>query len=207
MLKFLVKSLAAGALVLAGYALWPRQPTLVEFSPRDVAELDVAAWRDATEGRKGAAMWALYRLYEGQYRLPPADAARAAWNTLQAIEVFSVAADRADQERALPFLEKAFETLAASTGMAGDSRVAARLELFEWMMAADARKRGELATVVAEKLALVHGVPAGSVERAAEPLAKGLGLRAQRKWGAAARELEVGLETLQERVSKMDEDR
>lgn len=207
MLKFLVKSLAAGALLLVGYGLWPRQPTLVEFSPREVAELDVAAWRDATGGRKGAAMWAVYRLYEGQYRMPPVDAARAAWNALQAIEVFSKAADRADQERALPFLEKALETVAASAGMAGDSRVAARLELFEWMLAGDSRKRGELATVVAERLALVHGVPAGSLERAAGPIAKGLSLRAQRKWSAAERELEVGLETLKERVSKMDEDR
>ncbi len=137
--------------------------------------------------------------------MPPVDAAQAAWNNLQAIEVFSVAADRADQERALPFLEKAFETLAASTGMAGDSRVAARLELFEWMLAADSRKRTELATVVAEKLALVHGVPAGSVESAAEPIAKGLGLRAQRKWSAAERGLEEGLEKLKERVSEMDE--
>ena len=152
-------------------------------------------------------MWAIYRLYEGQYRMPPVDAVRAAWNALQAIEVFSKAADRADQERALPFLEKALETVAASAGMAGDSRVAARLELFEWMLAGDSRKRGELATVVAERLALVHGVPAGSLERAAEPIAKGLGLRAQRKWSAAERELEVGLETLKERVSKMDEDR
>lgn len=204
MWKFFVKSVAAGVLVLAGYALWPRQPSMEEFSPREMADLSVEAWQGVAEGRQGRAMVALYRIYEEQYSLPPVDALRAAWNNYQAILTFSRAADRADQEGALPFLENVFEIISGATGMVGDGKVAARLELFEWMLAADSRKRGELAMVVAEKLALVHGVSVVRTERAAGPLGKGIGLRAQHNWGAARVAMGEGFEVLKGSLSEKE---
>ena len=204
MLKFVLKCLTVCVLMVAAYALWPRQPSMGEFSPRGMADLDVAAWRDVSEGRRGAALLSFYRVYEGQYRLPPVDALRAAWSALQAVSIFLAAADRADQEGALPYLENVFGILSGATGMVGDGKVAARLQLFEWMLASDSRKRAELATVVAEKLALVHGVSAGSMEPVAAPLSKGIGLRADRKWRAAEGAMEKGFELLKTRLSEKE---
>lgn len=205
MRRFLLKCLVVVLLAAGGYALWPRHASLSEFSPRGLAELDVAAWRAVVEGRMGAAMIDMYRLYEGEYGLQPVDAFYAAWNAIQAMGEFSRAADRADQEGALPFLENVYGVVTAKTGAPADSMVAARLELFEWMLASDTRRRGELVTAVAEKFAVLHGAPAVAFESPAAALAKGVELRAGRKWGAAVREMETGLEQLKKRLSERNE--
>lgn len=202
MRRFLLKSLVLVLLAAGGYAVWPRHASMVDFSPRGLAELDVAAWRAVVEGRRVAAMGELYRIYEGEYGLQPLDAVYAAWNACRARVVFTGAADRADQEGALAYLENVYGLLAAKTGMPADSAVVARLELFEWMLASDTRRRGELATAIAEKFAVIHGAPAGVFERAAMTLAKGVGLRAGQKWGPAERELEAGLGQLKQRLEE-----
>jgi len=85
--------------------------------------------------------------------------------------------------------------------MAGDAQVVARLELFAWMLAADSRKGGDLATAMAEKLALIYGIPAGVFERSAAALAKGARLRAEGRWSAAMRAGDEGFEALKSTLS------
>ncbi len=198
--RFLLKITVFIGLVLSVYVLWPRQPSLTAFSPREFAVLNIASWRGVVEGRPTEALVSLYRIYEGQYGLLPIDALEAAWSSWQAMSIFVKAADRADQEQALPHLERAFGVLSSKAGMVGDSQVAARLELFEWMLASDSKKRPELATAVAEKIALAHGAPAAGFENAASILAKAISLRADQKWSAAERSLEQGLERVKERL-------
>lgn len=198
---FLFKICAVGVSLSVAYVFWPRQPSLREFAPRERAALEVEAWQGVAESRPASALVSLYALYAGQYQLAPLDALEGSWNAWRAMVVFSAAADRADQEKALPYLEHVYGVLAAKAGMAGDAQVAARLELFAWMLAGDSRKGGDLATAMAEKLALIYGVPAGVFERSAAALAKGARLRAEGRWSAAMRAGDEGFEALKSCLS------
>ena len=117
---------------------------------------------------------ALYMIYDRQYGLPPVSALDASWHALRAMETFSKAADRPDKESALPSLQRVFGILSTKAVMVGDSNVVARLELFEWMLADDVNRRSELTTAVAEKYALMHGVPAARLMDSASVIAKGV---------------------------------
>ena len=192
-------------LIVAGvaYALWPHDPSLDRFSSRSLSALDIAAWHGVEEGRPIESLMALYMIYDRQYGLPPVSAFDASWHALRAMETFSKAADRPDQESALPSLQLVFGILSTKAGMVGDSNVVARLELFEWMLADDVNRSSELTTAVAEKYALMHGVPAARLMDSASVIAKGVVAREERKWSAAERSLDQGLEMLQSTLSRL----
>ena len=156
-MRFAVKFSLFAIILLGGYLFWPRSSSLSGFDAASMAELNVSLWRHATAGKEVQIFFDLYRILNGQYRIPPIPALSAAASTLQAQNTFAGAADEADEEKALPFLEKSFSILGEKTETNLDPAIIARLELFTWSLARDRSKESQLAAAISEKLALLHG--------------------------------------------------
>ncbi len=151
-----------------------------------MAELQTNAWRHAAAGKETQALLDLYRILEGQYRIPPLPALSAAMSMLQARRAFTSAADQADEEQALPFLEKTFSILGEKTGANLDPTIIARLELFTWSLARDPSKQSQLTAAISEKLALLHGGAARDYQAAASDFAHARRLAVAKNWSAAS---------------------
>jgi hypothetical protein len=184
--RFVVKFSFAVLIALGGYLFWPRSSSLSSFDASAMAELQTNAWRHAAAGKETQALLDLYRILEGQYRIPPLPALSAAMSMLQARRAFTSAADQADEEQALPFLEKTFSILGEKTGANLDPTIIARLELFTWSLARDPSKQSQLTAAISEKLALLHGGAARDYQAAASDFAHARRLAVAKNWSAAS---------------------
>lgn len=151
-----------------------------------MAQLQVGIWRHAAADKHSQAFWDFYRILNGQYGIPPIPALSAAWSTLEAQRAFAEAADQADEEQALPFLEKTFSVIAEKTASNLDPTIIARLELFTWSLARDRSKERQLTAAISEKLALLHGGAAQDYQAAASDFAHARRLAAAKNWSAAS---------------------
>ena len=185
-MRFVVKFSLAVLIALGGYLFWPRSSSLSGFDAASMAELQTSAWRHAAAGKETQALFDLYSIFEGQYRIPPLPALSAAMSMLQARRAFADAADQADEEQALPFLEKTFFIIAEQTGSNLDPAIIARLELFTWSLARDRSKERQLTAAISEKLALLHGGAAQDYQAAASDFAHARRLAAAKNWSAAS---------------------
>lgn len=186
-MRFLVKFSLAFLIALGGYLFWPRASSLAAFDPAAMAELHVGIWRHEATGDASRILSDLYGIFHGQYRIPPIPASSAAVEMLQARRAFAQAADQADEEKALPHLEKAFAILGETTGSHFDPKIMARLELFTWSLARDGSKERQLAEATSEKLALLHGGAAKNYQAAAADFTQARRLALGAKWDAASR--------------------
>ena len=185
-MRFVVKFSFAVLIALGGYLFWPRSSSLSSFDASAMAELQTNAWRHAAAGKETQALLDLYRILEGQYRIPPLPALSAAMSMLQARRAFTSAADQADEEQALPFLEKTLSILGEKTGANLDPTIIARLELFTWSLARDPSKQSQLTAAISEKLALLHGGAARDYQAAASDFAHARRLAVAKNWSAAS---------------------
>ncbi len=185
-MRFIVKFSLAVFIALGGYLFWPRSSSLSSFDAASMAELQVGIWRHAAAGKETQALFDLYSIFEGQYRIPPLPALSAAMSILQARRAFADAADQADEEQALPFLENTFSILAKKTASNLDPHILARLELFTWSLARDRSKERQLAAAISEKLALLHGGAAKDYQAAASDFAHARRLAVAKNWSAAS---------------------
>ena len=172
---------------VAGYFLWPHRSSLNAFEPAQIGELEVDVWRLAQKKNRRDLFFTLYRIAEGQYRLPPIAAISVAWYTSDAILTFERGADRADQERALDPLQRALVILKEKTQAGYDVEVVSRLELFTWMLAGDKSKQGQLASAIAEKIALTYRLSAPDCGPAAEEFAKARRFAREGRWNEAVK--------------------
>jgi hypothetical protein len=184
--RFVVKFSLAAIIALGGYLFWPRSSSLSGFDAASMAELQVGIWRHAAADKHSQAFWDFYRILNGQYGIPPIPALSAAWSTLEAQRAFAEAADQADEEQALPFLEKTFSIIAEKTDSRLDPTIIARLELFTWSLARDRSKERQLTAAISEKLALLHGGAAQDYQAAASDFAHARRLAVTKNWSAAS---------------------
>ena len=185
-MRFVVKFSLAAIIALGGYLFWPQSSSLSSFDAASMAELQVGIWRHAAADKHAQTFWDFYRIFNGQYGIPPIPALSAAWSALEAQRAFADAADQADEEQALPFLEKTFSIIAEQTGSNLDPAIIARLELFTWSLARDRSKERQLAAAISEKLALLHGGAAQDYQAAASDFAHARRLAAAKNWSAAS---------------------
>ena len=178
---------------VAGYFLWPHKSSLIAFEPAQIGELEVEVWRLAQmKKNRRDLFFTLYRIAEGQYRLPPIAAISMAWYTSDAILTFERGADFADQERALDPLQQALRILNEKTQAGYDVEVVSRLELFTWMLAGDKSKQGQLASAIAEKMALTYRLSAPDCGPAAEEFAKARRFAREGRWNDAVKANSAG---------------
>ena len=183
-------------LVVAGYFFWPHRSSLNAFEPAQIGELEVEVWRFAQKKNRRDLFFALYRIAEGQYRLPPLAAMSFAWHTSDAMLTFERGADRADQERALAPLQQALVILNEQTHVGFDVEVVARLELFGWMLSEDKSKQGQLVSAIAEQKALSYGLSAADCGPAAEEFSKARRLAREGRWNEAVKANTAGWKRL-----------
>jgi hypothetical protein len=184
--RFVAKVSLAVFIALGGYLFWPRSSSLSGFDAAAMADLHISAWGHTAAGKHTQAFWDFYRILNGQYRIPPIPALSASWSALQARRAFADAADQADEEQALPFLENTFSILSEKTASNLDPHILARLELFTWSLARDRSKERQLAAAISEKLALLHGGAARDYQAAASDFARARRLAATKNWNAAS---------------------
>ena len=183
---------------VAGYFLWPHRSSLNAFEPAQIGELEVDVWRLAQKKNRRDLFFTLYRIAEGQYRLPPIAAISMAWYTSDAILTFERGADFADQERALDPLQQAHRVLTEKTHAGYDVEVVSRLEVFAWMLSGDKSKQGQLASAIAEKIALTYRLSAPDCGPAAEEFAKARRFAREGRWNEAVKANTAGWKRLKD---------
>ena len=144
-------------IVVAIYCFWPRTASLTGFDPVKMSELQVAVWKAAEEKNARAPVLPLYKIYQGQYHMPPISALKMSFDTARALYLFHTSPDAADQEKALLPLQTVFVTLRSGTKAGFDSSAAARMEFMIWVLRSDRAKRAQLTTAWSESLAVLYG--------------------------------------------------
>ena len=201
------KSLLFLLLMVAGYVLWPRFPSLERFRPPTMAALECEAFDHAKARQTAALSVSLFRIFQEEFRLAPLAAAQAAWNASQALEDFIESADNADRERALPYLERTFEILRRQTEARFDPAVIARLQLHRWMLAEDDSRQSQLPDAISEILAMLYGGSASDYSAAAKAFAKADRLLVSEKTDAARQASVSAWRRLAEQLQKRGQDK
>lgn len=143
-------------LAVLAYCFWPRKTSLVSFEPAKMAELQLAAAKQASTKSWFACGVTNYRIFESQYHFPPIAAAKAAIDQTRAVSVFRSSADAADKETAATPLVQVFSEIKSQTGAKFDATAAANQQIQVWSLI-EADSSEEAAKVLAAQLALVHG--------------------------------------------------
>jgi hypothetical protein len=162
---------AALIILLAAWVAYdlysPRQTSLRDFDPEEVARLDTAMWRSYYSRERARLFWQLAELLRTQYRLPLWRSNAVAFRAAKAAFVFKDGHSRADYERALPDLVSFYKSIRAVSDTDFDTERAARLELEWWIVHRERRTHapGDLERALAELAAELYRVPA---ERLAE---------------------------------------
>ena len=155
--------------VLAALLLWvgsdllvPRRADIRRFDPREIAQLDTVMWRSYYERRSGDLFLQLAELMRLQFHFPLLRSNHVAAYAAKAAFIFKDGHDRADYERALPYLECYFQEIHDISDRPFNVRRAARLELEWWIIHRERAKHGyeDLARAVAEAAAELYQVPA-----------------------------------------------
>jgi hypothetical protein len=178
---------AAVVLAGAGWAVGriargPGRVDIRAFDPDEVARLERAMWRSYYDRRRLPLFGQLVALLRGQFQLSPGRSLALAFLAARAAAVFQVGRDRADYQRALPYLERYYAAILAVSETPFDAAEAARLELDWWIVhreAAEAARDGlerSLAALAAE----LYQVPAERLAVHAERRAEAMTIRDQR---------------------------
>lgn len=168
--------------VVAGYCLWPRKPSLSAFNPARMAELQVETWKKAKARHRRELILTLYSIYSGQYGISPLTALKLAGGTAEAMIRFHSAPDAADQEKAIDPLAETFATLKDRTHATFDSSAAAQMEFQIWCLRANGGRQAELATAISEELGLLYGKSPGDCLPAAKKFAAAMKAAGSGRW-------------------------
>lgn len=155
------------------------------FDPERMSELQIAVWKGTTSKQMQSLIIPLFKVYAGQYNLPPISSLKISFDTARALHLFHTSPDAADQEKALMPLQVVFHTLKSNTKAGFDPTAAARIELTTWMLRADHAKRAQLTTAWAESLALLYGHTAEECLPAAKKFSIASKLADDGKWDEA----------------------
>lgn len=151
---------------LVGYAAYdlfgPRAAKMRAFDANEVARLETAMWR-SYYGREKFKLYAqLTELLQTQYNLPFLRSNTVAYQASRAAFVFKDGHNRAEYERALPYLVSFYNAIHKVSDIPFDVSRAARLELEWWIIHRERNQHapGELDRALAELPAEIYGIPA-----------------------------------------------
>jgi hypothetical protein len=168
---------AAVVLAGAGWAVGriargPGRVDIRAFDPDEIARLERAMWRSYYDRRRLPLFGQLFALLRSQFRLSPGRSLALAYLAARAAAVFQVGRDRADYQRALPYLERYYDAILAVSQTPFDAAQAARLELEWWIVHREAAEADGSPKEAARDQD--HGIPegdqAGPSGRARPPL-------------------------------------
>jgi hypothetical protein len=180
---------AAVVLAGAGWAVGriargPGRVDIRAFDPDEVARLERAMWRSYYDRRRLPLLGQVFALLRSQFQLPPGRSLALAYLAARAAAVFQVGRDRADYQRALPYLERYYDAILAVSQTPFDAAEAARLELEWWIVHREAAEadgsRHDLERALAALAAELYQVPAGRLGDHAGRRAEAMTIRDRR---------------------------
>ncbi|HWL50889.1 MAG TPA: hypothetical protein VNQ90_00535 [Chthoniobacteraceae bacterium] len=155
---WLLRLAALVVLVAIGYAFYPRRGNFHSFDPAEMAALETIMWRRYYEGRYLSLAWNLYTITRHQYGLRPASSLKTAYHAAMAARMFRKSRGRAEAERAIPHLEKAYRCISDNTGSPFDTQKAAEMELHWWQQRREHVPTEGYARTIGDLMTLVHKV-------------------------------------------------
>lgn len=156
--------LAVITLIIA-YALFdlygPRSTKLRRFDANEVARLETAMWRSYYDRKPVKLFNELSELLRTQYNLPYIRSNTVAYQASRAAFVFKDGHNRAEYERALPYLVKFYSNIREVGDVQFDVERAAKLELEWWIIHRERKSHapGDLARALAELPAEIYQMP------------------------------------------------
>jgi hypothetical protein len=153
------------ALIIA-YTLFdlygPRSTKLRRFDANEVARLETAMWRSYYDRKPVKLFNELSELLRTQYNLPYIRSNAVAYQASKAAFVFKDGHNRAEYERALPYLVKFYRNIREVGDVPFDINRAANLELEWWIIHRERKSHaaGDLARSLAELPAEIYQMPA-----------------------------------------------
>ena len=152
-------------IVLSGYAAYdlfgPRTTKMRGFDSDEVARLETAMWRSYYDREKFKLYTQLTELLQTQYNLPYVRSNAVAYQASRAAFVFKDGHNRAEYEKALPYLVNFYSAIRKVSDIPFDINRAAELEL-EWWIVHRERKNhapGDLDRALAELPAEIYAIP------------------------------------------------
>ena len=164
-LRIAVRILAAVLVLLIGGALYdlfyPRTTHLREFDPNEVARLETAMWRSYYEKQRIRLFNQMTELLRSQYHMTRVKSNVVAYYAAHAAFVFKDGKDRADYEKALPYLIKFYSYLHNMSDIDFDVYKTAKLELEWWIIHRQRAQHepGDLERALAELQAEIYRMP------------------------------------------------
>jgi hypothetical protein len=141
--------------------LTPHKVDIREFDADEVARLDTAMWRSYYRRERFKLYSQLTELLEKQYKLNFWRRQLMAYRAAKATFIFKDGKSRADYEKALPDLEKFYNSIRAISTTDFDAGKAASLELEWWIMHRERAQyqEGDLANALAATASAVYHLP------------------------------------------------
>jgi hypothetical protein len=155
-------------LLLAAIAAWgaydlygPRTSHMRDFDADEVAHLETAMWRSYYDKQQVRLFNQLAELLRTQYNMPLIRSNRVAYHAAKAAFVFKAGKQRADYEKALPYLVNFYNAVRDVSDIPFDVNRVARLELEWWIIHRQRAQHaeGDLARSLAELQAEIYHVP------------------------------------------------
>lgn len=156
----LLMFILAGAYV-AFDLLAPRESKMRDFDAGEVARLETAMWRSYYDRQQVKLFNQMTELLRSQYNLPLVRSNVVAYEAVRAAFVFKDGHNRADYEKALPYLITFYTSVRRVSDIPFDVNRAARLELEWWIIHRERHTRapGALDRALAELAAELYRVP------------------------------------------------
>jgi hypothetical protein len=157
-LVVLILTVAYGLFDLYG----PRSTKLRRFDADEVARLETAMWRSYYDRKQVKLFNEMSELLRTQYNLPYIRSNAVAYQAARAAFVFKDGHNRAEYERALPYLVKFYRSVREVGDVPFDVERAAKLELEWWIIHRERQQHapGDLARALAELPAEIYQMPA-----------------------------------------------
>ena len=162
-IKWVVAAIIALVIAYSLFDLYgPRSTKLRRFDADEVARLETAMWRSYYDRKQVKLFNELSELLRTQYNLPYIRSNAVAYQAARAAFVFKDGHNRAEYERALPYLVKFYQRIREVGDISFDVDRAARLELEWWIIHRERQQRapGDLARSLAELPAEIYQMPA-----------------------------------------------
>ena len=170
-------------IVLIGYAAYdlfgPRTTKMRSFDPDEVARLETAMWRSYYDKQKLRLYTQLTELLQTQYNLPFVRSNTVAYQASRAAFVFKDGHNRAEYEKALPYLVNFYAAIRKVSDIPFDVNRAAELELEWWIVHRERKSHapGDLDRALAELPAEIYAIPAARLMEHARLRAEAMTIR------------------------------
>lgn len=161
--RWIVLGILAVVIVYALFDLYgPRAAKMRSFDPNEVARLETAMWKSYYNRSRLKLFREMSQLLRTQYNLPFIRSNAVAYQAAKAAFAFKDGHNRAEYERALPYLVSFYSSVRKVSDVPFDVDRAARLEVEWWIIhrERDRHAPGDLDRALAELPAELYGIPA-----------------------------------------------